>query len=61
MEVSMEFLKALFSSKKAGAFLLGVIVLLLTSFFDVDEETAKQIAAVIVAYLLGQGLADMRK
>lgn len=57
----MELLVAFFKSKKAGAFLLGVIVLVLTSIFDLDEETARQVAQVIMAYILGQGLADIHR
>lgn len=57
----MAFLKALFDSKKAGAFLLGVIILIGTELLGLDEETAKMIAEMIMAYIVGQGLADLGK
>lgn len=57
----MELLAAFLKSKKAGAFLLGLIVLVLTQVFGLDEEAAKEIAQLIMAYIIGQGLADMRK
>lgn len=60
-EEAMAFLKALFTSKKAGAFLLGLLMLVLTQLLGLDKETAMKIAELIMAYLVGQGLADLGK
>lgn len=57
----MELLVAFLKSKKAGAFLLGLIVLVLTAVLGLDEETALHVAQLVMAYIVGQGLADMRK
>ncbi len=58
-EEGMAFLKALFSSKKAGAMILGVLVLVMTQLLGLDEETAHKVAEVIMVYILGQGAADL--
>ena len=47
-----------FKSKKFTAFITGLVVLVLTQQFGIAEGAAQEIAALIAAYLLGQGLAD---
>ena len=58
----MGIFKELLSSKKAIAAAAGVLVVLAGRFgLDLPEETAVQITGIVVAYLLGQGLADVGK
>ena len=45
-------------SKKFTAFLIGLIVLVLTQFFEVTQDVAAEIAGLIAAYVVGQGVAD---
>jgi len=63
----MKSLTEQLKSKKFRAMLIGIGILL-ASQLGVDEETAKQlipmlagVAVVVVAYIGGQGLADMGK
>lgn len=52
----------LFKSKKFQALLVGLIVLLLQQYIPgVDEAKATEIVALVVAYIIGQGLADFGK
>lgn len=56
----MNFLKAFFGgSKKATALLVGVVILVGRTYFGIDDATAAEIAKVLMAYLGGQGLADL--
>jgi hypothetical protein len=56
----MNFLKAFFGgSKKATALLVGVTVLVARNYFGIDDATAAKISQVLMAYLGGQGLADL--
>ncbi len=45
-------------SKKFTAFLIGLIVLVLTQVLGFAEDVATEIAGMIAAYVLGQGVAD---
>ena len=47
-----------FKSKKFTAFIVGLIALALTELAGVSEQIATQIAGIMGAYLLGQGVAD---
>ena len=51
----------LLRSKKFWMSIAGVVSVVLSKFFGLSEETTMQIAGVIVAYVLGQGLADLGK
>jgi hypothetical protein len=55
-------LKDLVSSKKAMVAAAGVLTLLAGKVgIDLPPETANQIAGIVIAYVLGQGLADVGK
>lgn len=47
-----------FKSKKFTAFIIGLIVLVLTQVMGFAEDVATEIAGMIAAYVLGQGVAD---
>ncbi|MCP4783381.1 MAG: hypothetical protein GY903_31105 [Fuerstiella sp.] len=58
----LKMLKELLSSKKAVAAVAGVLVLLAGRIgLNLPEETALEITGIVIAYLLGQGLADVNK
>lgn len=49
-------------SKKFQMAIAGVIVVIVTSFIpEIDEEALTQIVSLIIAYIVGQGLADLGK
>ena len=49
---------AFFKSKKFTVVITGLIVLVLTQYFGIAEGAAAEIAGIIGAYVLGQGVAD---
>lgn len=52
----------LLKSKKFQALLVGLIVLLLQQWIPgINETQATEVVALIVAYIIGQGLADLGK
>jgi len=54
--------KELLSSKKAVAAIAGVLVVLAGRIgLNLPDETALEITGIVIAYLLGQGLADVGK
>lgn len=54
----MEILK----SKKFQASIVGIIVVILSAFIpELDETEVTKIVALIVSYVIGQGLADFGK
>jgi hypothetical protein len=56
----MKVIKDLFASKKFVVMLVGIIGYVLSRFgFDVSAEKIEPIIAVIAAYLVGQGIADV--
>ncbi len=55
----IELMKAFLTSKKAAAFLAGVIFLTLTSVMDMAPAIADEVVKLIMAYIVGQGLADL--
>jgi hypothetical protein len=55
----MAFLKALFSSKKAGAIIAGLAAVLLRELLGLDEATIKMIVNLILGYLGAQGAVDL--
>lgn len=58
----MEVFKQLLASKKAIAAVAGVLVLLAGRIgLDIPDATAVEITGIVIAYLLGQGLADVNK
>ena len=54
----MEFLKAIFQSKKAGAAIAAAVVAFLTTL-GLDEEIATLVVQALMAYIGAQGLADL--
>lgn len=58
----MDLLKSLLGSKKFVAMLVGVIVVIVgKAGFDVDQTTIAEIVGLIVAFIVGQGVADAGK
>ena len=55
-------MKDLLKSKKFQAAIIGVLVAILSHYVPgLPEDAANQVLTVIVAYIVGQGLADMGK
>ena len=62
MQAFMAVLKALFSSKKFVAMLVGIVATLLAKIgLDVDDATVTKLVGVVVSFILGQGIADHGK
>ncbi len=58
----MNVIKQLLASKKAIAAIAGALVILAGRIGpNLPEETALEITGIVIAYLLGQGLADVNK
>jgi hypothetical protein len=52
----------LLKSKKFQAALIGLAVVVVKHFLpDLDETSVQQILAVLLAYIIGQGIADHGK
>ena len=55
-------IRTMLSSKKAIAAIVGVIVVLAGHFgLELPSESVAEIVGLIIAYVLGQGLADIGK
>jgi hypothetical protein len=52
---------ALFKSKKFWTAVGGVVAVALSQYFGIAEGTTAEIVAIVVALVLGQGLADFGK
>jgi uncharacterized membrane protein (DUF441 family) len=58
----IDAIKQMFASKKAIAAIAGVVVAAAGRYgLQLDAESVNQILAPIVAYILGQGIADFGK
>jgi hypothetical protein len=58
----MTVIKQLLASKKAVAAIAGVLVILAGRIgLNLPDDTALEITGIVIAYLLGQGLADVNK
>jgi uncharacterized protein (DUF697 family) len=59
----MELLKALLKSKKVQASFVGVTLVSVDKIFglDLDPLVVAEIVTIIVAYIIGQGVADAGK
>jgi hypothetical protein len=51
----------IFKSKKFWMSVAGVAAVALATYLKVPEQTTLEIAGIIIAYVLGQGLADSSK
>ena len=52
----------IFKSKKFQAAIVGIIVVILTNIVPgLPEESTTQVVGLIIAYIIGQGLADFGK
>lgn len=51
----------LLKSKKFWMSLLGLVSVVLNHLFGMDEQGLLAIGGIVMAYLLGQGLADLGK
>ena len=57
----VDTIKAAFGSKKFLATVIGAVVVAAGSAMGLSEEQSMKIAAMIVAYVVGQGVADHGK
>ena len=58
----MDIVRQILQSKKALAAIAGVLVLLAGRIgLDLPDQTAVEITGIVIAYLLGQGIADVNK
>ena len=58
----MQIIKTMLSSKKFIAMLAGLIATLVAKIgWHVDTETINQVIALVVSYVVGQGIADAGK
>ena len=51
----------IFKSKKFWMAIAGVVAVLMSHFFGVEESKVLEIVALIISFILGQGLADFGK
>ncbi len=51
----------IFKSKKFYSAVAGVLAVVLLHVFGIAEETTLQVAGIVIALLLGQGLTDFGK
>jgi uncharacterized protein involved in cysteine biosynthesis len=52
----------LLKSKKFQMAIVGIIVVIVTNFIpEIDEADLTKIIGLIIAYILGQGMADLGK
>ena len=51
----------IFKSKKFWVLVTGLAALLLNHYMDVAPELTEEMAAMIMAYVIGQGIADNGK
>jgi hypothetical protein len=56
-----EMLKGLIGSKKAAAMAAGVVMAAIGKKIGLDEQAVTSIVATIIAYVVGQGIADHGK
>jgi len=58
----MDIVRQILQSKKALAAIAGVLVLLAGRIgLDLPDQTAVEITGIVIAYILGQGVADINK
>lgn len=57
----MNLIKSLLSSKKAAAMVAGVLMAAFGKKIGLDEQAVTSIVATVIAYLVGQGIADHGK
>lgn len=52
---------AIFKSKKFLMSLAGVLAVVLAHFLNIPEGTTLEVSGIIIAYVIGQGIADAGK
>jgi len=57
----MDLLKELLNSKKFVAMIIGVIATFLSRRLGLPEEQVAEVIGLIIAYVVGQGIADNGK
>lgn len=58
----MDLIKALLSSKKFIAAIIGIIITIGARYgFNLDPDLVRDIVAILIAYILGQSIADHGK
>ena len=57
----MDLLNQLLKSKKFVAMIIGIIATFLSTRYGFDEVQTKEIIALVISYIVGQGIADHGK
>ena len=57
----LDMIKGLVASKKAAAAVAGVVMSIFGKKIGLDEAAVQSIIYTLIAYILGQGVADMNK
>ncbi len=57
--LDMALIKALFTSKKAGAIVAAILTVLLRELLGLDEATVSMIVNLVIGYLFAQGAVDV--
>ncbi|MFH1742793.1 MAG: hypothetical protein ABIH23_27630 [bacterium] len=57
----MKELPQILKSKKAQAVVAGILTVIFGEGLGLDPEAVKQIVGLIMAYAVGQGIADINK
>lgn len=57
----MEFLKSILTSKKSAATVAGILMAAFGSKIGLDPAAVESIVYTVIAYLVGQGIADHGK
>lgn len=52
---------AIIKSKKFWVSVSGAVAVVLAKLVGIPEDTTMQVAGIVIAYVLGQGLADINK
>lgn len=58
----MDLIKSLLSSKKFIAAIIGVVIAIAARYgFNVDPDLVREIVAILIAFILSQGISDFGK
>jgi hypothetical protein len=61
MEAIMKLLAAFGNSKKAWATFIGLIMMFVGQQIGMSEQQIQETTALVIAYVIGQGIADHGK
>ena len=60
-DAQMSLWQQLLTSKKFTAMVIGIAATFLATRFGLDEAATQEVMKVIIAYIIGQGIADHGK